>query len=35
MSKDDVHRAINMAQRKATRTAADMADDHMLSVRLD
>ena len=33
MSKDDVHRAINMAQRKAQKTAAELADDDMLSGR--
>jgi hypothetical protein len=33
MSKDDVHRAINMAQRKAQKTAAEIANDDMLSGR--
>ena len=33
MSKDDVHRAINMAQRKAQKTAEEIADDDMLSGR--
>jgi hypothetical protein len=33
MSKDDVHRAINMAQRKAQKSAAELADDDMLSGR--
>ena len=33
MSKDDVHRAINMAQRKQQQTAEEIAEDDMLSGR--